>query len=215
MIFCCGTDLYRKSRTAINGSFYVLRHKPDFCELFAICGGRLVFLREENDEGFVEDDRGFMLAKLKEKNHSIKNWLGKKFAEIATNNSPDSPSLSRSNDSPHQWEKCCQEIEQYVDELLSLHEHEGDINGGNAILNGNSTELRIPENMVRFKILLNFLTSPHLNTNSLEQPQNDFVFSKFLPLLFFLFDSSFLVGNNGLTKFCFLSCPMVNMCSGF
>ncbi|KAI3451251.1 hypothetical protein Pfo_007916 [Paulownia fortunei] len=136
-----------KSRTAISGSFYVLRHKPDFCELFVICGGRLVFLREENDEGFVEDDRGFLVAKLKEKNHSIKNWLGKMFPENAANNSPDSPSSSRSNGSPHRWEKCSQEIEHYVNELLSLQEDEGEINGATAILKENSTELRIPENM--------------------------------------------------------------------
>ncbi|KAK6150340.1 hypothetical protein DH2020_015272 [Rehmannia glutinosa] len=137
-----------KSRTAISGSFYVLRHKPDFCELFVICGGRLVFLRGENDEGFVEDDRGFMLAKLKEKNNSFKNWLGKIFPENAANNSPDSPSSSRSNDSsPHQWEKFSQDIEQYVNELLCLHEDEGEINGANAILKENSTALCIPENM--------------------------------------------------------------------
>ncbi|GFP87901.1 putative U-box domain-containing protein 50 [Phtheirospermum japonicum] len=131
-----------KSRNAISGSLYVGRHKPDFCEMFVICGGRLVFLRGENDEeGFIEDDRGFM---LKEKNHSIRNWLVKLFPENATNNSPGSSSSSRSNDSPHQWEKCNQEIEHYVNDMLSLVKDEGENDGANAILKENSIEQCIP-----------------------------------------------------------------------
>ncbi|KAL6582935.1 hypothetical protein OROMI_005013 [Orobanche minor] len=142
-----------KSRIAVSESFHIVRHKPDFCEMFVICEGRLVFLRGENDEeGFIEDDRGFMLAKLKEKNSSIRNWLGKIFPENVasiSDNSPDSPSSFRSNDSTHQWEKIGQEIEQYVNELLSLHDHEGEIDfdGANAILKKNSTELFGRENM--------------------------------------------------------------------
>ncbi|KAL8472240.1 hypothetical protein ACS0TY_029451 [Phlomoides rotata] len=132
-----------KSKTAISGSFYVLRQKPDFCQVFVICGGRLVLLRGEDEEELVEDDGGSKLARLKDKNYSIKNWLGKMFTESAAYKSPDSPSSSRNNDSPNQWEKCRQEIEHYVDELLSTHQNVGGINGGNAILNGNSTELRV------------------------------------------------------------------------
>ncbi|KAL0367912.1 UNVERIFIED_CONTAM: putative U-box domain-containing protein 50 [Sesamum calycinum] len=119
--------------------------KPDFCNLFVICGGRLVFLREENDEGFIEDDRGMMVAKLR-KNHSIKTWFGKMCLENAANNS--SPSSSRINDSAHQWEKWSQEIEQYANELLSTHEEEeGKIDLDSGIFKERPTQLYMPENM--------------------------------------------------------------------
>ncbi|GFY90779.1 U-box domain-containing protein kinase family protein [Actinidia rufa] len=36
------------------GSFYVHRHKPEFCELFVICGGQLISVGEENGEGIME-----------------------------------------------------------------------------------------------------------------------------------------------------------------
>ncbi|KAL2521748.1 U-box domain-containing protein kinase family protein [Forsythia ovata] len=119
-----------KSRTAISGSFYVLRHKPNFCELFVICGGRLLSLREENDEGFIEDDRGNMVAKFTEKN-GFRSFLGRIFSDGAINgHSPDSPSSSssRSNNSPDEWEKYSEEIEQYVNQLLALNEEEEDAN---------------------------------------------------------------------------------------
>ncbi|XP_011099977.1 putative U-box domain-containing protein 50 [Sesamum indicum] len=134
-----------KSRTVISGTFYVLRQKPDFCNLFVICGGRLVFLREENEQGFIEDDRGMMVAKLR-KNHSIKTWFGKTCLENAANNS--SPSSSGINDSAHQWEKWSQEIEQYANELLSIHEaEEGKIDLDTGIFKERPTELYMPENM--------------------------------------------------------------------
>lgn len=146
----------RKSKTAISGSFYVLRHKPDFCQVFVICGGRPVSLQGGGDnEELVEDGGGSMLARLKDKHYSIKNWLGRMFAASVADKSPDSPSSSRKNDSPNQWEKCRKEIEQYVDELLSIHEDEGGLDGGKAFLKGNSTEVRvILETMVRFKIVI-------------------------------------------------------------
>ncbi|GER34508.1 U-box domain-containing protein kinase family protein [Striga asiatica] len=141
-----------RTRTATNSSFYVVRHKPEFCDLFVICGGRLVFLRGENDEeGYIEDDRGSILAKLKEKNYSIRNWLGKivwpEDGVNYSNNPPDSPSSSRSHDSTQQWEKIGLEIEHYANKLLSLHKEEGEFDGANAILKEYSTELCIPENM--------------------------------------------------------------------
>ncbi|XP_022844192.1 putative U-box domain-containing protein 50 isoform X2 [Olea europaea var. sylvestris] len=106
-----------KSRTAISGSFYVLRQKPDFCELFVICGGRLLSLREENKGGFIEDDRGNAVAKFTEKN-GFRSLLGRR-------HSLDSPSSSaRSNNSPDEWEKYSDGIEQYVNQLLALNEEE-------------------------------------------------------------------------------------------
>ncbi|KAL3651563.1 hypothetical protein CASFOL_004565 [Castilleja foliolosa] len=100
-----------KSRTAISGMVYVVRQKPDFCEMFVICGGRLVFLRgENNEEGFIEN---------------------------ATNMCPGS---SNNND------KCDQEIQDYVNELLSFVNDE-EIDGANAILKEKFTEQYIPENM--------------------------------------------------------------------
>ena len=42
--------------SAFSGSFYVHRHKPEFCELFVICGGKLISLGEENGEGIMEEE---------------------------------------------------------------------------------------------------------------------------------------------------------------
>ncbi|KAA8546699.1 hypothetical protein F0562_003070 [Nyssa sinensis] len=137
-----------KSRSAISGSFYVFRQKPDFCELFIICGGKLVFLREENNEGFVEDDQGVMVAKVRERN-SLKGWLGKMFAESATieKNPGTSPSSSTSNDSPYQWENYVQEIENYFEQLLSSNSDEEDHEMENDILQTSPTEPDMPQNM--------------------------------------------------------------------
>lgn len=65
---------YRKTRSSIGASFYVYKHKPDDCELFMLCGEKLVFLKKQNEEEYLEDDQG---VKLKEKS-SLKGWLGKK-----------------------------------------------------------------------------------------------------------------------------------------
>lgn len=110
-----------------------------------ISGGRLVFLREDKDEGIVEDDKGFMVARFKERNRSIRNWLGKMFVENAGCSSPDSPSSSRSNSLSNQWERYSEEIEQYVNRMLSLHAQEE----GQISVENNCSELNIPENKVR------------------------------------------------------------------
>lgn len=116
-----------KSRSAISGTFYVVRHKPDWCELFVICDGQRIFLREEL-EGCVINEGGMM---LKDRNHSLRNWLGRMFPETsASSSSPNSPS-SREN--------CSQEMEQYAHELLSLHQ----MDGGNVVWTETSTQLAI------------------------------------------------------------------------
>ncbi|KAF2285282.1 hypothetical protein GH714_042324 [Hevea brasiliensis] len=52
-----------KSKNAISGSFYIHQHKPNFCEFFIICGGKLVLLRGESEEAIMEDDQGVNVAK--------------------------------------------------------------------------------------------------------------------------------------------------------
>lgn len=102
-----------------------------------ICDGQRIFLREEL-EGCVMNERGMM---LKDRNHSLRNWLGRMF--------PETSASSSSPDSPNQWEKCSQEMEQYAHELLSLHE----MDGGNVVWTETSAPLAINivvENLVRF-----------------------------------------------------------------
>ncbi|CAI9758192.1 unnamed protein product [Fraxinus pennsylvanica] len=127
-----------KSRTAVSGSFYVLRQKPHFCELFVICGGRLLSLRKENKDGLIEDDRGNAVAKFTEKN-GFRSLLGRR-------HSPDSPSSSSSgsNNSPAEWEKYSEEIEQYVNQLLALNEEEEE---EDANCNESSADSFMQENM--------------------------------------------------------------------
>lgn len=118
---------YRRIKSAVSGSFYVHHHKPDVCELFVICGGRLVFLRVgENNKGIMEDDQGVLVAKMREK-ASFKGWLAKMFNENSANSldtlSHRSLSLSTSPNSPNsqnQRENYVQEIENYFQHLLSL-----------------------------------------------------------------------------------------------
>ncbi|KAG6399885.1 hypothetical protein SASPL_141370 [Salvia splendens] len=83
-----------KSRGAISGTFYVLRNKPRSCEVFVICQGQRVVLRDEE-----EDDKG------------------------VTRMFTDASALAR-------WENCRDEMEQYADELLSLHQVEGEMDVG-------------------------------------------------------------------------------------
>lgn len=132
MVFKCLTILIlflccRKIKNAISGSFYIHKHKPDFCELFIICGGKLVFLRGENKKGIVENDEGVMVAKLRERN-SFKGWLGKMFIENPSNfldrnprRSLSSSSVMHSPSSQNQWETHMQEIESYFKHLLSMN----------------------------------------------------------------------------------------------
>ncbi|XP_021818980.1 putative U-box domain-containing protein 50 [Prunus avium] len=139
-------------KSAVSGSFYVRHHKPDFCEFFVICGGRLVFLRGENNKGIMEDDQGVMVAKVREKG-SFKGWLAKMFNE----NSADSldtvshPSLRfstnpNSPNSQNQWESCVREIENYFQHLLSLKlDEEEDCGQGNDRVQISPMELARPE----------------------------------------------------------------------
>lgn len=123
-VFIC---MCRKIKSAISGSFYIQKNKPEFCELFIICGGKLVFLRGESNKGIMEDDQGVLVAKLREK-PSFKGWLGKMFIENQANSleirNPRrclSASTSMgSSSSQNQWESV-DYIESYFQQLLSLN----------------------------------------------------------------------------------------------
>lgn len=106
-------------------------------------------MREENNEGFIEDDQGNMVAKVSKKN-SFKGWLGKMFQDnSATEKSPPcSPSSSTSNDSPNQWEKYVEEIETYFSQLLSSNADEEDGEEPNDILYNSIKEQDMAQNMV-------------------------------------------------------------------
>ncbi|XP_019177364.1 PREDICTED: putative U-box domain-containing protein 50 [Ipomoea nil] len=116
-----------KSRGAISGSFYVHRQKPGFCELFIICGGKLVFLREENKEGLIEDEKGAILARSREKRPTFRSYVGKMFNEASAKGKKpcDLPSSSSST-SVHQWDKYKEEIELYFTQLLSSNAEASD-----------------------------------------------------------------------------------------
>ncbi|KAK7252442.1 hypothetical protein RIF29_36377 [Crotalaria pallida] len=112
-----------KSKGAMSGLFYVHQHKPGFCELFIICGGKQVFLRgNNNDEKIMEDDNGVMVARIKDK-VTLKDWLEKMFNDKNNDSGDRSASTSTTNlESPvtqNQWELYLQEIDTYYQELLS------------------------------------------------------------------------------------------------
>ncbi|EPS69941.1 hypothetical protein M569_04821 [Genlisea aurea] len=111
-----------KPRSAIAGAHYVLARKPHFCEVFLIWEGRLVFIRGENDEVLMESDGGVTIAKLRDKNRTVKKWLGRVFQ---SNVSESAGSFSSHN----HWEKYGRDIEDYVNELSKQGDAEDEDDG--------------------------------------------------------------------------------------
>lgn len=115
-----------RSKSAISGSFYVHRNKPEFCELYILCRGKLVFLKEENEEeGHMEDEHGVVVAKLKNRG-SLRDWFGKMLLSSSNSHgkSPACPSSHASMDtnssiSRNHWENYEQQIDEYFQELTS------------------------------------------------------------------------------------------------
>lgn len=143
-----------RSKSAIRGSFYVHRKKPEFCDLYILCRGKLMILKEENEEeGHIEDEQGVMVAKMRPK-ASFKGWLGKMLSH-GNGKSPVCPSScsptasSDSNSPMNQWDRYEQEIDEYSQELLVLRSKSssGEVreNGEENCLSRNSpTEQDIP-----------------------------------------------------------------------
>ena len=139
----------------MNASFYLQSKKPNFCELFVIFNGKLVYLKEETNEGFIEDDQGVIVARIKER-PSFKGWIGKFFPENANGkNHCESPSSSSASNggTPDQWEKYGEEIENYFNELSSSIANEGNSEEANDTSISISPELNMAENMVTTKLI--------------------------------------------------------------
>ncbi|GMN34003.1 hypothetical protein TIFTF001_004463 [Ficus carica] len=124
-----------KIKNAISGSFYVHKNKPDFCDLFIICGGKQLSIRgSENNKGIMEDDQGITVARLREKG-SFKDWLGKIFipnpsSSLERNQRRILSSSAINLDSPStqsQWQNYAQEIEDYFQHLLSLYSDDEEV----------------------------------------------------------------------------------------
>ncbi|GMH24670.1 hypothetical protein Nepgr_026513 [Nepenthes gracilis] len=135
-----------RSKSAISGSFYVHRNKPEFCDLYILCGGKLVLLKDENEEGLMEDEQGTMVAKLKQKGN-FRGWLGRM---LAHGRSPyGSPSLSPrgtdSPNSPNQWDTFAREIDEYFQQLLE--ENEDNNVEENGVLENSLGEPKMPDSI--------------------------------------------------------------------
>ncbi|KAE8715774.1 AP2-like ethylene-responsive transcription factor AIL6-like isoform X1 [Hibiscus syriacus] len=132
-----------RSKSAISGAFYVHQYKPGFCELYVICGGKLVVLNENIDEGHMEDDRETMVAKIRER-PSIRNLLGRIFSDgsplIRRQKCPCPPSTNQDS-SKNRWENNVQELENYFQHLLSLNLDED----SDDLFQTNPTESNPPE----------------------------------------------------------------------
>lgn len=137
-----------KSKSTISGSFYVFQNKPDFCELYIICGGKQVFLKGQNDEGIMEDDQGVVVGKVKDK-ASFKDWIEKIFTDPSAHSSKRNSRLSPTSsidldtrNSQNQWETHVEEIESYF-QLLVASDLDEDNNHDQD--NNNPTESDLPE----------------------------------------------------------------------
>ncbi|XP_065873460.1 putative U-box domain-containing protein 50 [Euphorbia lathyris] len=135
-----------RSKNAISGSFYIHQHKPSFCEFFIICGGKLVFLKGENEETMIGDDQGLSISKR----GNIKSWLGKMFNENNSfgRSSHRLPASPKGQDLLHlenQWENCYLEMQNYYDHLMSLNLNEEICEEEADILQSVSLEGGLPE----------------------------------------------------------------------
>ncbi|KAJ0236507.1 putative U-box domain-containing protein 50 [Hirschfeldia incana] len=99
-----------KSKNAISGSFYVYQNKPEFCEFYIICGGKMVMLKRDNDA-----------------NNNIRSWIGKMFHDPGRNLDRSSSSNNDSTGSGSPWDNNLQETEIYFQHLLSLNLEEDDV----------------------------------------------------------------------------------------
>lgn len=121
--------VYRKSKDAMNGLFYVHQHKPDFCELFIICGGKQVSPRVKNDEITMEDDSGVKVAKMRDYKTNFKYWIERIFCDKTIDSNQGCSSRSSTSSESHidqnEWELYIREIDSYFQELLSLNMEEG------------------------------------------------------------------------------------------
>ncbi|XP_074308532.1 putative U-box domain-containing protein 50 isoform X1 [Silene latifolia] len=124
-----------RSKSAISRSFYVQRNKPEYCELYILCSGKLVVIKDENEEGHIEDEQGVVMGKLKQKG-SLKDWLGKMLHHSSSHGKSQICPSSRAStttvdsDSPvsrnvNQWETYEHEIEEYLKELLGSNSRKG------------------------------------------------------------------------------------------
>lgn len=109
-----------------------------------------MFLKGENEEGFMEDDQGVMVGKRA----NLKTWLGKMFTPEYSHNSlgRNSPCLSASSknldlsNSQKQWEHYVQEIETYLEHLLSSNLDEEICGEENDIVQTGPVEPDMPKN---------------------------------------------------------------------
>ncbi|KAG9129179.1 hypothetical protein Leryth_006428 [Lithospermum erythrorhizon] len=143
-----------KSKSAISGSFFVHQNKPDFCELFMIYCGELVFFKGEGEnDGIIEDVKGVIVGRVQDRN-SFKKWFGRMWSEKGVDNgktkvSPRSSSLpSTSSDSNGVWGKYHEEIEQYFNQLVSSNEEGTDNYVTDDILMNDSPDSDTLKNMV-------------------------------------------------------------------
>lgn len=126
----------------------MFRNKPEYCQLYVICGGKLVHLREDNDEGIIEDDQGVLVAKLKEKS-SLRVWFGKMFTESNSNENKANNALTEA-ESPElggdPWKRHEQEVEEYFQELLYSYRDDDDLDTGETSdMRGSPMKSDIPE----------------------------------------------------------------------
>lgn len=142
-------NICRKSHGALSGSFHIHHRKPEFCQLFILSEGKLVFLREENSEGFIEDDQGVRA--------NGKGTLGDWSGQIKPNEKNLRPTASSSmpSRSPDQWENNVEEIESYFHQLISLNsDEEGPEAENETLWNGPDVQ----ENKVNFLVFRFFET---------------------------------------------------------
>ncbi|KAK8501387.1 hypothetical protein V6N12_021082 [Hibiscus sabdariffa] len=111
-----------RSKSAISGAFYVHQNKPGFCDLYIICGEKLVVLGGNVDEGHMGNDSGTMVAKVTDKSN-IRNLLGRFFSESSPlrRQKCSSPPSTNQDSAKNRWENNVQELENYFQHLLSLN----------------------------------------------------------------------------------------------
>lgn len=135
---CKNQTVFRKSRDAVRGLLHIHQHKPEFCELHIVHGGKLVHLREEDAEGVIEDDQGMITtAKTRDK----RSFIGRLGMIMFPGSNRDPPPTNTVTDPTNRWEDHVQEIENYFQKLMSFQSDEGsDCDGDTGSGQSNQTD---------------------------------------------------------------------------
>ncbi|CAL1377486.1 unnamed protein product [Linum trigynum] len=122
--FLKSSPSWKKTRNTIGALFYIHQKKAKWCEMWIVCGGKLVRMTVgESDEGVaMEDEEGKALPSSRSNStgggRSSSSWLGRVFSENQRKKRSSSCIEGRGGSDRDCWESNGVEIEKYLEDLM-------------------------------------------------------------------------------------------------